>query len=36
MIPEIKDPFDCSNFEKLSDEDENSVPEETSGWDANF
>jgi len=36
MIPEIKDPFDVSNFEQIGDEDEAGVPEETSGWDSKF
>ena len=36
MIPEIKNPFDVSNFEQIGDEDEAGVPEETSGWDSKF
>lgn len=35
LIPSIKDPFDTSNFEKMADTD-NDVPDETSGWDADF
>jgi len=35
-IPEIKNPFDVSNFEKIREEDERKIPEETSGWDAEF
>ena len=36
MIPEIKNPFDVSNFEEIGEEDERTVPEELSGWDAKF
>lgn len=35
-LPEIKNPFDVSNFEKIREEDERKVPEETSGWDKEF
>jgi cGMP-dependent protein kinase len=35
LIPSIKDPFDTSNFEKMADTD-NDIPDETSGWDADF
>jgi CRP-like cAMP-binding protein len=35
-IPEIKNPFDVSNFEKIREEDERKIPEENSGWDAEF
>ena len=35
-IPEIKSAFDVSNFEKIREEDEAKIPEETSGWDAEF
>jgi len=35
-IPDIKDVFDVSNFEKLKEEDLSKIPEETSGWDENF
>jgi len=35
-IPEIKNPFDVSNFEKIREEDERKIPEEDSGWDAEF
>lgn len=36
MTPVIKGCDDVSNFEEISDEDEQSVPEEKSGWDAAF
>ena len=36
MTPVIKGCDDVSNFEEISDEDEKSVPEEKSGWDAAF
>merc|ERR1711915_116304 len=36
FIPEIKNPFDVSNFEKIREEDERKIQEENSGWDAEF
>jgi len=35
-IPEIKNPFDCSNFEKIREDDDRKIADETSGWDADF
>jgi len=35
-VPEIKNPFDCSNFEKIREDDERKIPEENSGWDDEF
>jgi hypothetical protein len=35
-IPEIKTVFDASNFERIKEEDYNKIPDETSGWDADF
>jgi len=36
FIPVIKNPFDTANFEKIREEDERKIPEETSGWDDEF
>jgi CRP-like cAMP-binding protein len=36
FIPEIRNPFDTTYFEKLTEEDPNKIPNETSGWDADF
>lgn len=36
FIPEIRNPFDTTYFEKLNDENPNNIPAETSGWDADF
>ena len=36
FIPEIRNPFDTTYFEKLAEEDPNKIPNETSGWDADF
>jgi len=35
-LPEIKNAFDVGNFEKIREEDPAKIPEETSGWDAEF
>ena len=36
FIPEIRNPFDTTYFEKLNEEDPSKIPVETSGWDADF
>lgn len=36
FIPEIRNPFDTTYFEKLAEEDPTKIPNETSGWDADF
>jgi hypothetical protein len=35
-VPEIKNPFDSSNFERIKEEDPKKIPDENSGWDAEF
>jgi len=35
-VPDIKNAFDMSNFEKIKEEDLSKIPDETSGWDAEF
>jgi len=36
IVPHIKNPFDGSNFSKVEEEDIRKIPDETSGWDADF
>lgn len=35
-VPDIKNAFDMSNFEKIKEEDLSKIPDEMSGWDAEF
>jgi len=35
-VPEVKNPFDVSNFERIKEDDLSKIPEENSGWDAEF
>lgn len=35
-VPDIKNPFDVSNFERIKEEDLSKIPDENSGWDAEF
>ncbi|CAG5110519.1 Oidioi.mRNA.OKI2018_I69.chr2.g4915.t1.cds [Oikopleura dioica] len=36
FFPNRKNAFDMSNFEKIKEEDLSKIPDETSGWDAEF
>jgi len=35
-VPDIKNPFDVSNFERIKEDDLSKIPDENSGWDAEF
>jgi len=32
----LKNPFDVSNFERIKEDDLSKIPDENSGWDAEF